>query len=215
MRSPDTGGGQTFELVSRRSGESEAPCRAKAQSPHGSRAARLESRALPKPVHETSFSYLGEAVSRRGSCGLEFGKKCSRRIDLQKLDGGGDVSHNGRKCDRLGLGPACSDYGAAAIVIAAARAADGERLRLGCCHCRPMTGVNLRGLANTACMRRRSSAQRQRHWDKVAHEREEQQQSGCQAMHDSRIPSIEQNPEWAQAKAGEAPAPHFSRALSH
>ena len=180
MRSPDTGGGQTFELVSRRSGESEAPCRAKAQSPHGSRAARLESRALPKPVHETSFSYLGEAVSRRGSCGLEFGKKCSRRIDLQKLDGGGDVSHNGRKCDRLGLGPACSDYGAAAIVIAAARAAEDELLRF---RGHPVAGVRLWGFTDAACMRRRSNAQRQYCGDKVAHEREEQQQFGSQPMH--------------------------------
>jgi hypothetical protein len=53
------------------------------------------------------------------------------RIDVQKFDGSRDVSRKSRNNNWLSLSPTRYGDATAAIVIAAARTADGERGRLG------------------------------------------------------------------------------------
>src|SRR5579864_8183480 len=102
-------------------------------------------------------------------------------------------------------------HSAATIMAAATGAADGEFVPV------PERAVTLvRGFANAACVRGRSSRHR-RERKEGSDKREHQQKSGGQAVHAfcrARTPSeasIKQSCEWAQAEAGEGARPTQTR----
>src|SRR5579864_6447803 len=102
-------------------------------------------------------------------------------------------------------------HSAATIMAAATGAADGEFVPV------PERAVTLvRGFANAACVRGRSSRHR-RERKEGSDKREHQQKSGGQAVHAfcrARTPSeasIKQSCEWAQAEAGEGARPTRTR----
>ncbi len=91
-----------------------------------------------------------------------------------------------RRQARLRIGPLRRGYRAAAVVIAATGAADGELLRV--CD-RGVVAVMC--FANAASMRR-SRRGRQRERNEHSDKREQQQESGGQALHFVRV---KKNPE--------------------
>ncbi len=111
---------------------------------------------------------------------MEVGEDVGRGVELGFGLPRSDGLQEGFSRSRLRMSPLSNSDGAAKIMVGAARVADDTTL--GSCAQRILAVMN--SLAQAACMRRRGSS-RERQRDKISHQREQQQQSGGQAMHAS------------------------------
>jgi len=108
---------------------------------------------------------------------LEFGGGSGRGIWFGSGQARIDGLQGKDRESRLRVGPFCGGDAAATIVVTAIGVTDYKRF--GFWSQRILAVMN--SLAEAACTRRRR--RRERQWDKISHEREEQQPSGGQAMH--------------------------------
>ena len=110
----------------------------------------------------------------------------------------------------LRVGPLGGGESAATVLVAATGAADGK---LSCFRGRRVV-AGMHGLTDAPRVGQRGrGCDRQRRRGKISHQRDEQQQSGGQAMHFPHVKpnpkdgaSIEQNAKWVQAQGGPWPA---------
>jgi hypothetical protein len=144
---------------------------------------------------------------RRSAGGLRCEELRRRSFGMRLCDASLDIARDDRCSRRLRMCPLRCGHRAAAVLVAAAGAADGALIRV-----RPVALVGC--LADTAGVRWRSGS-RQCQRNKSSDKREQKQKSGGQALHvllresePQGGASIEQNPENMQAEGGRGRPSH-------